>query len=220
MAKVNATTDETSLLITDDVTEIVVIIDRSGSMGSVIDDAIGGFNGFLARQQAEDSAPAWFTLIQFNDRCETVFSGIDIRSAVPLDRRTYVPSGNTALLDAVGKGINDVLQRTEGHTGKVLFAILTDGHENSSRLYTRSEIQSMVEARQEAGWEFVYLGVGLEQFDAEAVGAGIGIRADKVATYVKNKEGVDLASTQMDNAVVEYRKTGKLDRDRWKKGRK
>ncbi|BAI61031.1 conserved hypothetical protein [Methanocella paludicola SANAE] len=201
---------------TGDITEIVVILDRSGSMSSVIDDAIGGFNTFLEKQQA-DPDPAWFTLVQFNDRSETVCSGIDIRDAKPYDRKSYVPSGNTALLDAVGQGINDVLQRPEDSKSKVLFAILTDGQENSSREFTREQIQRLIKMRQEAGWEFVYLGVGLEQFDAERAGAGIGIHADKVAIYMKSKMGIDLASEEMHRAVMEYKRTGKLDKDEWKR---
>ncbi len=200
----------------DDVTEIVVIMDRSGSMSSVIDDAIGGFNAFLERQKAEGTGRARFTLLQFNDHCKTICSGIDIQDAVPYDRRTYVPSGSTALLDAVGKGISETMLRVNDK-GKVIFAILTDGHENSSRTFTRSEIKNMIKDRQEAGWEFVYLGVGLDQFDAEAAGRGIGIDADKVATYDKNKAGIDMASMQMCNAAIEYRRTGKLNKDDWKK---
>jgi len=159
MTKVKPKEKSLTLPKLEDVAEIVVILDRSGSMSSVIDDAIGGFNTFLAKQQA-DPDPALFTLVQFNDHCETVCSGIDIRDAVPYDRKSYVPSGNTALLDAVGQGINDVLQRTDGSKSKVLFAILTDGHENSSTEFTREQIQQLIKMRQEAGWEFVYLGSG------------------------------------------------------------
>lgn len=206
---------ETNKAKTKDVTEIVAIIDRSGSMAPVIDDAIGGFNAFLSTQQA--AGPAWFTLIQFNHTCQTLCSGIDIRDALPLDHRTYVPSGTTALLDAVGRGINDVLVRTAGRKSKVMFAILTDGHENSSRHYKEEDLRATITALKEAGWEFIFLGVGLDQFDAERAAADIDIRADKVARYNKDGRGIDEAVEAMNNAADEYRHTGRLESDVWKK---
>lgn len=152
MTVANVIAEETRGSKSDDITnitEIVAIVDRSGSMASVLDEAISGFNAFLSQQQA--AGPAWFTLVLFNDRCQTICSGINIRYAAPLDQRTYVPSGNTALYDAVGRGINDVLVRITDYKSKVIFAILTDGHENSSLHYTKHEIRSMITMCKEAG---------------------------------------------------------------------
>jgi Mg-chelatase subunit ChlD len=127
----------------DGVVEIVIILDCSSSMNTVVKDAIGSFNSFLDRQQAKDSSLTKFTLIQFNNRSKIISSGIDIRDALPLDRRTYVPRGSTALYDAIGMGINDVRRRATIHQNKVIFAILTDGkrtlRENTPRQKSRAK---------------------------------------------------------------------------------
>lgn len=198
----------------EQITEIIAIIDRSGSMSSVLDDAIGGFNTFIENQKNEDGR-ANFTLIQFNHDYEVVCNGIDIKEAPSYDRKTYVPSGNTALLDAVGKGINEVTARTAGLNNKVMIAILTDGHENSSREFTLAQVKTLIDQRKSEGWEFVFLAAGPEAFDMEHFAGAMGISKDKYY-MIMDKKKVAEAYINISNAATEFRKTGKLKDEEWK----
>lgn len=131
-----------------DVTEIICVIDRSGSMESIRSDAIGGFNRFLADQQ-EPEDPARLTMVLFDDQYDVAYNGMDIHNVPPLTTRTFVPRGMTALLDAIGKTLNTVSARlaeipAEDRPEKIIVAILTDGHENASREFSLPVIRKSV----------------------------------------------------------------------------
>lgn len=165
-------------------TEIVVILDRSGSMNSITDDAIGSFNAFLAEQQ-KLKGKALLTLILFDDKYDIVHNGIDIQDIKPLDKNTYVPRGMTALLDAIGKTINSVRERINNmpedqRPEKVLVGILTDGHENASHEYNRNAIMKLIDEKDE-GWEFLYLAANQ---DAIREGSSIGIGMNNCHTII------------------------------------
>jgi uncharacterized protein YegL len=164
-----------------DLIEIVVVSDRSGSMCSMRDEAIGAFNAFLESQQ-KLPGQALMTYVQFDNEYEIVFSGKPLRHVEPLTRATYEPRGSTALMDAIGKTIDEVGQRLartpeSERPNKVLFIILTDGEENASQRYTREQIRSMMDhQRSQYSWEFVFLAAGPDALK-EAVATGVGTRS-------------------------------------------
>lgn len=192
-------------------TEIVAIIDRSGSMESVKDDAIGGFNAFLAEQQKLPDK-ATFTLIEFNHNAEIKYNGVDISEVKPYTVATYIPEGMTALYDAVGKGIGEASRR--GEKRKVIVAILTDGHENSSHEVTKKQVSDMIAKYTEAGWAFIFLAAGFSQFDAEKMGASIGIRADSTMSMSHNAIR-EKGFSSMSRATSSYRSSGHVD-ENWR----
>ena len=168
-------------------TEIVAIIDRSGSMGSLVAETIGGFNNFL-EEQKKGGAKATFTLVQFDDKYQIDYNGVDINDVKPLDDKTYVPRGMTALYDAVGKTVTTVgerLAKTEEdkRPGQVIFLIITDGEENSSHEYEGAKIRQMVKHQiDKYSWSFVYMGGG--NLETQRVQGGmLGIGTANVYAY-------------------------------------
>lgn len=170
-----------------DLTDITLVVDRSGSMSSCQDDAEGGINTFIAEQKKVDGE-ATLTLVQFDTVYDFVHSGMPIQD-VPEYR--LVPRGMTALLDAVGRAINEAGDRLEKMSdaerpGCVVFVIVTDGHENSSREFRHDQVREMIERqRSQYNWQFTFLGADETAF---AVGAAMGIPKDAVAAYDPNKK--------------------------------
>jgi len=157
--------------------EIIFILDESGSMSSVKGDTIGGFNEFIETQK-RIPGEVKFTFVKFSDYYNIVNEGTPIEKVEHLNESTYAPSFSTALLDAVGKSINSVTSRLDEtqedeRPEKVLFAILTDGYENASTIYTQAAINEMIKnQRTKEGWEFLFLGADI---DAWSGGSSIGI---------------------------------------------
>lgn len=171
--------------------DLTVVLDRSGSMSSVADETISGLNHFLAEQRKLPGTAA-FTLVQFDTAYEFVHRGIPIAAVPPLTRETFVPRGMTALLDAVGRAINETGERLaatpeQDRPGKVIFVILTDGQENSSREFTRQRIFEMIGHQREVyAWDFVFLGANQ---DAIGAGATLNIPAANAMNYAANAAG-------------------------------
>jgi len=146
-----------------DLCELIIIIDESGSMGNVKNDTIGGFNEFLKTHQ-EMPGEAKLTLVKFDNTYTIVNNGIDIQSVSKLTDRTYMPGGTTALLDAVGKTIDDVGRRLDitsedEKPEKVMVMIITDGEENASKEYNLEQLKAKIKEQQDVWkWEFVFLG--------------------------------------------------------------
>ena len=137
--------------------EIIAVIDRSGSMGAIIDDAIGGLNTFIEGQKSLNSKTN-LTLVMFDSEYNVVYENEPIENVKDFDRNNYVPRGSTALLDAIGKSI--ALGRTRKKdvgSKKVIFVVLTDGMENASIEYTLTQIKSMIKDQKREGWEFLFL---------------------------------------------------------------
>lgn len=161
-----------------DLAEIVVVLDESGSMQSCKRDTIGGFNEFLSSQQ-KIKGDANVTLVKFSDYYTVVNEATPVAHVSPLNESNYTPSNSTALLDAVGKTINSIGKRLaalpeDKRAEKVIFAIITDGEENSSKEFTRKQIFEMVtHQRTKYNWEFLFLGA-----DIDAWGAEIGITSN------------------------------------------
>jgi hypothetical protein len=141
-------------------------LDCSGSMETCWDDAIGGFNSFVADQAAQQP-DSTLTLKQFDHEIRTTFENVPFKDVRPLTRETFVPRGSTALLDAIG---DTVKGSTPGEPATLI--ILTDGHENSSRTYTKAHIKDLLEQKQKEGWTIIYLGANQDAF-AEACSMGI-----------------------------------------------
>jgi hypothetical protein len=169
-----------------DLTDITLVVDRSGSMQEIRSDAEGGVNAFIEKQ-AEEPGEALLTLVQFDTEYDFVHKG------VPIDRvpkYELLPRGGTALLDAVGRAINETGERLakmpeQDRPGLVIFVITTDGEENSSREFTKSQVKEMIEKQQtKYNWHFTFLGADQDAF-AEA--GGLGIRANFAAQFSKGK---------------------------------
>ena len=169
-----------------DLTDITLVIDRSGSMQSIRTDAEGGINSFI-EQQKQEPGEANVTLVQFDTDYEFVHSGVPVKQ-IPVF--TLVPRGSTALLDAVGRAVNETGARLAAvdesqRPGLVVFVIVTDGQENSSREFTRDQIRKMVEHQQSAyKWQFTFLAANQDAF---AAGGSMGIAQDGIAAYSMGK---------------------------------
>lgn len=193
-----------------DYTDITVVLDRSGSMSSVADDTIGGFNRFLADQKAVPGF-ATITLVQFDDQYDVVIDAKPIADAAALTRETFVPRGSTALLDAIGKTIVRTGQRlaamSEGdRPANVLFVIITDGFENASREYSRDKVFAQIsEQRSKYNWQFMFLGANQ---DAIAEATKLGMSAGSSLTYANNAAGNVAAYQSVTRAVTQCRVSG------------
>ena len=177
-----------------DLSDITLVIDRSGSMEDIRSDAEGGVNAFI-REQAQQEGEAFLTLVQFDDEYDFVHRGIPIKEAPPY---TLVPRGNTALLDAVGRAINETGERLakmaeQDRPALVIFVIVTDGEENASKEFSKARVKAMIDRQQTTySWHFTFLGANQDAF-AEA--GGIGIAASGAASFAKNKVGEAFVGT-------------------------
>lgn len=190
-----------------DKTDITIILDRSGSMNSVKDDTIGGFNNFLEEQQKIEGE-AVLSLVQFDDQYDVVYLDKDINSADKLTDETFQPRGMTALFDAVGRTINSVGQRlvslpeTE-RPNKVLLVIMTDGFENASVEYNAERVSEMIKTQRNVySWEFMFIGANQ---DAVLSAQQIGIPMQAALTYAANEQGTRAAFGSMAKKVANYR---------------
>jgi uncharacterized protein YegL len=172
------------------VTEIIFVLDKSGSMESLTDDTIGGFNSFVKKQV--ELGKTKLTTVLFDTDYKILHDGIDAVD-VRLTRKDYEAGGCTALLDAVGKTIHDVKKRLketseETKPGKVIFIITTDGYENSSREYTYADVKKKIEKQTEKlGWEFIFMGANI---DVAKESESLGIRADRAFSFAASTVGV------------------------------
>ena len=170
----------------NDLTDITMVVDRSGSMASIRSDSEGGINSFVAQQQQEPGE-ALLTLVQFNTTYDFIHSGVSIKQ-VPAYR--LQPGGSTALLDAVGRAINETGSRLAAmeetqRPGLVVFVVVTDGQENASREFKRDQIRQMIEHQQSAyNWQFTFLAANQDAFSE---GASLGIAADGIAGFAADK---------------------------------
>jgi len=188
-------------------TELVFILDRSGSMSGLEGDTIGGFNSMLTKQQAEPGE-CRITTVLFDHQYEVLHDRIDVKAVSPITEKEYFVRGNTALLDAIGTTINKIGGVQKGtaedyRAGKVLFVITTDGMENASREFSYSKIKSMVEHQKaKYAWEFIFLGANIDAID---VAGRFGIARNRAVDFCNDSEGVELNYAVMSQAVSEYR---------------
>lgn len=193
-------------------TELAFIIDRSGSMSGLEDDTIGGYNSMLKEQQAVEGE-AVVTTVLFDDEYELLHDRANIQSIAPLTQEDYTVGGKTALLDAIGMTIHKIRKaqratQEEFRAEKVLFIIITDGHENASRHYTADMIRERIEhQRQKYGWEFIFFGANM---DAIAEAGKIGIDADRALNYQADAFGTQSAYTAMSALSTAFRTGGQI----------
>lgn len=197
-------------------TEIVFILDRSGSMGGMEADTIGGFNSMLDRQKKAEG-DAFLTTILFDDKMDILHDRLPIKEVKPITTEEYWVRGSTALLDAVGEAIKHIktihkYARDEDRPDKVIFCITTDGMENSSVRYSYRDIKNMIEAQKEKGWEFLFLGADI---DSAEVADRMGIDRNRAANYKKDAHGSGLMYKAFEGAVTAMRESGAVDDD-WK----
>lgn len=188
-------------------TSINVIIDASGSMHNLTNDTIGSFNSFLKEQKAVPSEAA-FTLCTFNTNYNLVHDFAKLGAVPNLSPETYAPSGGTALLDAVGTTIDSVGKKLSAmpeseRPSKVIFLIITDGQENSSREYSASTIKNMVEHQKNVyNWEFVFMGANI---DAIAAGANLGVDVRNTMNYAATPIGTRNLYKSVSENMKSYR---------------
>lgn len=188
-------------------TELVFIIDRSGSMGGLESDTIGGFNAMLKEQLAVEGE-AIVTTVLFDDKYELLHDRIDIRAVAPLTDKDYTVRGSTALLDALGSTIHKI-RAVQQHAAenyraeKVLFVIITDGQENASREYSAERVKTRIERqKQKYGWEFVFFGANM---DAVMEAGKLGIAANRAQNYCGDAVGTSVAYAAMSAFSTAYR---------------
>ena len=198
-------------------TELVFILDRSGSMSGLESDTIGGYNGLLEKQKQEEGE-AVITTVLFDDHVELLHDRISLRGVAPITEKEYFVRGSTALLDAIGKTISKI-GNAQKHTAeeeraeRVLFVITTDGMENASREYSLKLVREMIE-RQKAryGWEFLFLGANI---DAAETAESFGIHRDMAVNYNPDGEGTQLNYQVLSDVVTSFR-DGATIHENWK----
>lgn len=199
-----------------DLTEIIFILDRSGSMGYLTEDTIGGYNTYIENQKKE-KGEALVTTVLFDNEYEILHNGVNIKDIKPLTNKEYFARGMTALLDAVGMTVTSVGERLnktpeEERPEKVIMIITTDGQENASKEYTRDRIKEMIEEQtNKYNWQFIFLGANI---DAVSEAESIGIKAEFASNYGANSEGTKSVYATMDCLTSAYRSTGKIE-DNW-----
>ena len=195
--------------------ELVLILDKSGSMSGLESDTIGGFNAMIEKQKAL-AVPVRVTTVLFNDEVDMLYDRKDIHFVKPLTAKEYEVGGTTALLDAVGATILRMEQRgvSEREGTKVIFVIITDGMENASTEFTKPKVKQLISDKQEkAGWEFIYLGANI---DAVEEADAIGVKKANAVTYRNTESGVRANYDAVSAFVEETAEPSTAEKGRWR----
>lgn len=203
-------------------TELVFILDRSGSMAGAVEDTIGGFNSMLDRQKTE-AGEALVTTVLFDSRAEFLHDRVRLEQVPHMTKKEYYARGSTALLDAVGSTIRHIAHihkyaKPEDRPEKTLFIITTDGMENASRRYDYQRVQQMITLEQEKyGWEFIFMGA---EIDVVREAKRMGIRDDRALSYSKRNGGVQRMFCVAEDVVSSIRASACVDEEVLDKFRK
>lgn len=198
-------------------TELIFILDRSGSMCGLESDTIGGFNSMLEKQKKEEGE-AIITTVLFDDKYELLHDRINVKDVAPITDKDYFVRGTTALLDAIGRTINKIINEQKSKSEQeraehVLFVIITDGMENASQEYSLNKVREMIEhQKNNYGWEFIFLGANI---DAIATAERFGISKDRAVNYNADGEGILLNYQVISKTVSCMRSSGSI-LENWK----
>ena len=192
----------------NNMTELVFILDRSGSMSGFEADTIGGFNSTIEKQKAQDGK-VYVSTVLFDNNSEVIHDRVDIHNVKPMTREDYQVGGCTALLDAIGGAIHHIgnvhkYARPEDVPEHTIFVITTDGMENASHRYSSAEIKRKIQRQTEKyGWEFIFLAANI---DAVETAENIGIRRERAANYKQTPMGVERSYCAMSEAITSVRR--------------
>ncbi|MBO7184786.1 MAG: hypothetical protein J6V34_03190 [Oscillospiraceae bacterium] len=198
-------------------TEMVFILDRSGSMAGLEDDTIGGFNAMIEKQKREEGE-AFVSTVLFDNVSEVIHDRVSLQNIRPMTREQYYVRGCTALLDAVGRAIHHIgnvhkYAREEDRPEKTLFVITTDGMENASREYSYDRLKTMIQRQKECyGWEFIFLGANI---DAAKEAARFGIEKERAANYHADRKGTKVIYEAVSEVVCNVRANRPMNSE-WK----
>ena len=190
----------------NNITELVFILDRSGSMSGLEGDTIGGFNAMLNEQKKEEGT-AYVSTVLFDNMSDVIHDRLPIDKVPPMTNRDYYVRGCTALLDAIGDAIHHIQNvhkyaRPEDVPAKTLFMITTDGYENASRRYTYREIKKMISKKEKEGWEFIFVGANIDAVDTAE---DLGIRSENAVNYHADSQGTQVLYQSLNMAVTTKR---------------
>lgn len=204
--------------IRNNTTELVFILDRSGSMAGLEADTIGGFNSMIEKQKKQDGK-CYVSTILFDHETQVVHDRVELSSVKPMTGNDYFVRGSTALIDAIGSSIHHIANihkyaRPEDVPQNTMFVITTDGMENASRKYSSSEVKGMIEKEKEKyGWEFIFIGANI---DAVETAKHLGINSDRAVNYHADSKGTDVLYSTVSNAVSNMRACAPMQAD-WSK---
>ena len=199
----------------NNITELVFILDRSGSMSGLEGDTVGGFNAMIEKQKKQDD-PFYVSTILFNDVSEVLYDRVKLGDVQKMTEKWYCVGGCTALMDAIGGAIHHIgnihkYARPEDVPANTMLVIMTDGMENASRHYSSEQVKHMIERQKKRyGWEFLFIGANI---DAVETAARYGIDADRAVNYNADKEGTRIVYESVANAVCDVRANKHLQSD-------
>lgn len=199
----------------NNITELVFILDRSGSMSGLESDTVGGFNTMIEKQKKQN-APCYVSTVLFNHTSEVLYDRVKLGEVQKMTEDDFFVGGSTALMDAIGGAIHHIGNihkyiRSEDVPANTMFVIMTDGMENASRNYSSDRVKQMIERQKKRyGWEFLFIGANI---DAVETAARYGIDADRAVNYHADKEGTRVVYQSVANAVCSLRENKELKAD-------
>ena len=199
----------------NNITELVFILDKSGSMSGLESDTVGGFNTMIEKQKKQN-APCYVSTVLFNNTSEVLYDRVKLGEVQKMTEENFFVGGSTALMDAIGGAIHHIGNihkyiRPEDVPANTMFVIMTDGMENASRNYSSDRVKQMIERQKKRyGWEFLFIGANI---DAVETAARYGIDADRAVNYHADKEGTRVVYQSVANAVCSVRANKELRAD-------
>ncbi len=195
----------------NNITELVFILDRSGSMNGLEGDTIGGFNSLIEKQRKE-TGECFVTTVLFDNEIKTLHDRVELREIKDMTEEDYCVGGSTALIDAIGTSIEKIdgihrYIRAEDVPEHTMFVIITDGMENASRRFSSREVKKMIEKHKKSGWEFLFIGANI---DSVETARHFGISEDRAVNYHADKQGTAVAYECVSRAVGAVRKCAPL----------